>query len=56
MTIRIRIKATGQVLDMVPAAAIERLNAGTAERVDETAARETSIMKRAFETAARWVR
>lgn len=56
----IRIKATGQVIDMIPAVAVAKLNAGMAEVIDvkgrETAAKlfPTSIGG-FFEKAARFI-
>jgi hypothetical protein len=54
--IRVRILATGQVIDLIPAAALERLNAGTAVIVEEEK-RETfgGTLRRTFESAARFV-
>lgn len=57
MMIRVRIKATGQVLDMVPAAAAEKLNCGMAEIVPVVEERETfgGVVGRAVQTATKYL-
>lgn len=40
----VRIKATGQVLDMVPSACAVQLEYGLAERVEEKETKETSSL------------
>lgn len=51
----VRIKATGQVIDMVPAVAIAFLNAGTAEPVEEVKSETATLASRMFEKAAKFV-
>ncbi|VVB52210.1 Uncharacterised protein [uncultured archaeon] len=52
----VRIKATGQVLDMVPAVAVAMLNGGTAEAVVQEVKRETATLAhRVFEKAAKFI-
>lgn len=50
--IRVRIKASGQVLEMAPIAARALLNGGTAELVDETEAANLETKPASIETAA----
>lgn len=50
----IRIKETGQIIEMVPAAAIAKLNAGTAELVDEEKTLGARV-RSTFETATRFL-
>lgn len=50
----IRIKLTGQVIDMVPAVAVAKLQSGMAEPVEEK--RETATLtSKLFEKAAKFV-
>jgi hypothetical protein len=50
----IRLKETGQVIDMIPAAALAKLQAGMAEPVQEK--RETAtVPSRWFERAAKFI-
>lgn len=48
--IRVRIKATGQIVDLVPAVARARISGGTAESLEENKAETTALEPRA-ETA-----
>jgi hypothetical protein len=50
----IRVRATGQVLDMIPRVATAMLAGGTAELCAPT--RETSMLNRAVQTAAKFIK
>lgn len=50
--IRVRILASGQVIDMVPEAAITKINAGIAVRVEPR--QEFALARRVYEVAARF--
>lgn len=50
-TIKVRIKATGQVLDLVPSAAFPMLHGGTAELADEESMTLAPIAERAVAAA-----
>lgn len=56
--IRVRILATGQVIDLVPAAAVEKLNSGLAVLVREETTREFfgGSIGAVIQTAARYIR
>lgn len=53
--IKVRIKATGQVLDLMPDAAYPRLAAGTAEVFVEEAREVAAGLRGAVNTAARFI-
>lgn len=54
--IRVRIKATGQVIDLVPAAAVEKLNSGMAELVPiQEESRVAALFSKGAEHVARFL-
>ena len=56
MTIRVRIRCSGQVVDMLPAVALAMINAGTAVRFEEPKREFAAVVSGAFENAAKFLR
>lgn len=54
--IKVRIRATGQVLEMIPSAALFRLKSGEAELFVEERREISARVSSAFERAAKFLR
>lgn len=51
----VRIRATGQTIDMQPRVAVAMINGGTAEAFTPAPAREVGMLARALSTAAQFI-